>query len=107
MNQQEFTDRVGEQYANEFTHAEALYMALPNTDKDTFCALWLLEQKTNLGIFAELSRWLQAYNSELRSNHIFSACCRPFHECPIAYEIEEKLNTIAAAVKTAGNNISL
>ena len=77
MTQQEFTNRVGEQYANEFTHAEALYMALPNTDKDTFCALWKLEKETGLTIFAELRRLVSAYNTEKEESAIFAACCRP------------------------------
>ncbi len=106
MTQQEFTERVGEQHANEFTHAEALYMALPNTDKDTFCALWKLEKETGLTIFADLRRWVSAYNSEKDMSEIFAACCRPFHECKVAREIESRIKAIAAAVQAAASSIS-
>lgn len=106
MNQQEFTNRVGEQYANEFTHAETLYMALPNTDKDTFCALWKLEKETGLTIFAELRRLVSAYNTEKEVSAIFAACCRPFHECKVAREVETRIKTIAAAVQAAASGIS-
>lgn len=106
MNQQEFTDRVGEQYANEFTHAETLYMALPNTDKDTFCALWKLEKETGLTIFAELRRLVSAYNTEKEESAIFAACCRPFHECKVAHELEAKIKRLASSISAAAAGIN-
>ena len=106
MTQQEFTERVGEIYANEFTHAEALYMALPNTDKDTFCALWKLEKETGLSIFAELACWVRAYNVEKEESSTFAECCRPFHECKIAHKLEAKIKAIATAVQVAAGSIS-
>lgn len=106
MNQQEFTDRVGEQHANEFTHAETLYMALPNTDKDTFCALWKLEKETGLTIFAELRRLVSAYNTEKEESAIFAACCRPFHECKVAHELEAKIKRLASSISAAAAGIN-
>lgn len=102
MNQQEFTARVGEQYANEFTHAEALYMALPNTDKDRFCALWKLEKETGLIIFAKLARWVSAYKYEMAECETFAAFARPFHESKLAHELEAEINRTAAAIQAEG-----
>lgn len=107
MNQQEFTARVGEQYANEFTHAEALYMVLPNTDKDVFCALWKLEKETGLIIFSKLSRWVSAYKYEMQECETFAAFARPFHESKIAHELEAEINRMAAAIRTAAGAMNL
>lgn len=106
MNKQEFTKRVGEKHADDFEDANALYMALPNTDKDTFCALWKLEKETGLRIFAELACWVRAYNVEKEESSTFAECCRPFHECKIAHKLEARIKAIAAAVQAAASCIS-
>lgn len=98
---QEFAIRVGEQYADHFADAEKLYMALPNADKDTFCALWVLEQEAELDLFGKLRKYLNAYNGEHQTNQIFNLFARPFHESAIAREIEQELRKKAAAIKAA------
>lgn len=99
MNMQEFTIRTGEQYADHFADAEKLYMALPNADKDTFCALWLLEHKTGLDLFGKLRKYLNAYNAEQQTNQVFNLFARPFHESAIAHEIEQELLHKVAAIR--------
>ena len=58
MTKQEFIKRVGEGYSDAYEDANLLYMALPNTDKDLFCALWALEKQTGFDIFGTLRKWV-------------------------------------------------
>ena len=101
MNKQEFTKRVGEKHADDFEDANALYMALPNMDKDNFCTLYLLETDAHLPIFTALRKYLQAYNTEARSNQVFALFARPFHESATARELERDLRETLAAVRNA------
>ena len=101
MNKQEFTKRVGEKHADDFEDANALYMALPNMDKDDFCTLYLLECEAHLPIFTALRKYVQAYREEIRCNDVFALFARPFHESAKARELQNELRGTLAAVRKA------
>lgn len=106
MTKQEFIKRVGEGYSDAYEDANLLYMALPNTDKDLFCALWALEKQTGFDIFGTLRKRVSEYEIEKISCAVFAECCRPLHECKLAHELESKIKDIAAAVITCGHSLT-
>lgn len=106
MLKQEFTARVGEQYSSNFSEANLLYMALPNADKDVFCALWKFEKETGVQVLEKLRTFVNIYEEEKRTNALFELFCRPFHESSKAYEIEGELVKIAEGIKKAAPAIS-
>lgn len=101
MTIEEFTQRVGEEYANDYEAADKLYLALPTMNKDDFCAVWLADKKANLRLFSEISDGLTRYNEEIKNSYLFRTYARPFHTGQGVAVFEKRLLALAEALKTA------
>lgn len=86
-----------------YKEANALYMALPNTRKEAFAALWQLDRVTR--ILAPLRNLVARYDNALVAG--FDDFLLPVHETSSARRIEADLKKVLDAIKTAAATANL
>lgn len=99
MEKHEFTARVGKEYEADFEKANALYMALPEIEKDEFCLLWRFEKATGVSVFGYIQQLLERYDKTKQEDPFFEAFCEPFHESKVVKKEEVRFVQIATALK--------
>lgn len=91
MLMDEFLERVPECTEADYKDANALYMALPNMDKDDFCMLYRAEVLLETGFFENLRETVEEYEAWCMKKPYFVKTVPGLHTLDVAKKIQNGL----------------
>lgn len=91
MLKSEFLERVPECTDEDYNDANALYMALPNMDKDDFCQLYRAEVVLELSFFDNLRETVEEYEDWVKKKPYFVKVVPGLHSHDVAQKMQNGL----------------